>query len=144
MILYRPAFIIGGWDCVGYSNPSCPHGWPADYCGVLCPSVSQQAWGKSSISACRCGNSCTRLQTYINDLVTTDISSWHLAQRQWFDLNSRGIISNFVQDTGEVIQVTSDSLQSFGTVTLHFFLIIFIFVPHFLQEMTNSVNSGQN
>jgi hypothetical protein len=55
-------------DCVGCSDPSCPHGWPADYCGVLSSSVPKQAWGKNSIRASRCGNDCTLLETYINDL----------------------------------------------------------------------------
>lgn len=89
MILFRPAFIIGGWDCVDYSNPSCPHGWPADYCGVLRSSVHN-------------GPECLRCGSIYWCLETTDISSWHLAQRQGFELNSRGIISNFVQDTGKV------------------------------------------
>jgi hypothetical protein len=35
----------------------------------------------------------------INNSEPTDVSSWHLVQRQGFDLNSRDIILNFVQDT---------------------------------------------
>jgi hypothetical protein len=40
------------------------------------------------------------------------------------------------------MEAIRDFLQSFGTVTFLFFsLFLSAFVPHFLQEMTDSVNS---